>query len=79
MIMIKRKLQTVQLFCLFAFFCDSTYNYFFGHYEILRGYLEQANLRFYRNACSVCVKGKLIGRCPSDQQTGLEVSSVFFI
>ena len=79
MIMIKRKLQTVQLFCLFAFFCDSIYNYFFRHYEILRGYLEQANLRFYRNACSVCVKGKLIGQCPSDQQTGLEVSSVFFI
>ena len=46
--------------------------------EILQGYLEKANLRFYRNACSVCVKGKLIGQCPSDQQTGLEVSSIFF-
>ena len=87
MIMIKRRLQTADradradcAIILFGFFlnCDSTYNYFFGHYEILQGYLEQANLRFYRNACSVCVKGKLIGQCPSDQQTGLEVSSIFF-
>ena len=87
MILIKRRLQTADradraksaiIFFVFFLNCDSTYNYFFGHYEILQGYLEKANLRFYRNACSVCVKGKLIGQCPSGQQTGLEVSLIFF-
>ena len=80
--MIKRRLQTADradradcAIILFGFFlnCDSTYNYFFGHYEILQGYLEQANLRFYRNACSVCVKGKLIGQCPSDHNLAFVV------
>ena len=74
----RRPCKMCNYFVCFFLNCDSTYNYFFGHYEILQGYLEKANLRFYRNACSVCVKGKLIGQCPSDQQTGLEVSSIFF-
>lgn len=45
----------------------------FGHVSSL-----QLNLRFYRNACTMCVKLKLKGQFPSYQQTGLKVSSVSF-
>ena len=38
----------------------------------------QLNLWFYRNACTMCVKLKLKGQFPSNQQTGLKVSSVSF-
>ena len=71
---------------LFAFFwnCDYTYDYSFGnvgtvsnfwtpHDEILRGYLEHINLRFYSNACTACVCIKIkrtIFKWPADRTRG---------
>ena len=34
---------------------------------------------YYRNACTVCAKWKLLGEFPRDRHTGLEVSSTFFV
>ena len=87
--MIKRRLQTMQaaqtpqteqfFFVFFSYNCDFTYDYFLVTLELFTILGQQPNLQFNRNAwCTVCVKWKLTGQFPSDQQTGLEVSSVFF-
>lgn len=86
--MIKRRLQTMQaaqipqtehlFFVSFSYNCDFTYDYFLVTLELFTILGPQPNLQFNRNAwCTVCVKRKLIGQFPSDQKTGLKVSSVF--
>ena len=73
--------QTEQLFFVsFSYNCDFTYDYFLVTLELFTILGPQPNLQFNRNAwCTVCVKRKLIGQFPSDQQTGLKVSSVFVL